>query len=150
MALLLLKLIFTTFTTLFNLISRIIFLGTARVLVLAIQALRVPGEALHVWLEQGAETMKEYLKYFLEQIVYQAVGYLISNGFGLVKQAVWESGGFSKELMAGLVEKMGTWVGKIMEDVPEMFEGFRELISAIVTDLWNNYVEAILYVKENA
>ena len=74
---------------------------------------------------------------------------MISTGFGVVKQAVFESGGFTRELVAGLVEKMSTWIGKMMEDLPEILEGLRELISTIVTDFWKNYVEAIVYVKEN-
>ncbi|KAL6340133.1 hypothetical protein AAG906_038968 [Vitis piasezkii] len=149
MAVLLLKFIFLTFNTLFNLISRTILLGTAHLLVLLIQALKIPGEALHIALEQAAETFKGYLNHFLEKIVYEVLISVISTGFGVVKQAVFESGGFTRELVAGLVEKMSTWIGKMMEDVPEILEGLRELISTIVTDFWKNYVEAIVYVKEN-
>ncbi|RVW59021.1 hypothetical protein CK203_107796 [Vitis vinifera] len=86
MAVLLLKFIFLTFNTLFNLISRTILLGTAHLLVLLIQALKIPGEALHIALEQAAETFKGYLNHFLEKIVYEVLISVISTGFGVVNK----------------------------------------------------------------
>lgn len=105
---------------------------------------------MQVVLEQVAAMIKGYMKVFIEQIVYEVLMSLMFNGFDVVKQAVMGSGGFTKEVVAGVVEQMSSWIGKMMEDVPEIMEGVKEVISTVMIDLWKNYVEAVVYVKENA
>ena len=105
---------------------------------------------MHVALEKVAETIKGYLKMFFEQVVYEVLISLMSTAFDAVKQAISGSGDFTKELLAGVVEQIRTWFGKMMENFPEILEAVREVISTVAIDLWKNYVEAIMFVKKNA
>ncbi|XWS31230.1 hypothetical protein CRYUN_Cryun23aG0059700 [Craigia yunnanensis] len=146
---LLLKLLFCIVSTLSNLVTRLIFSATAYFLVLLIQTLKVPGEALQGTLEQLVEAIKACFEYFLELII-QLISSLISSGFDLFIQAVTWSASVSAEVLGTLVEKTRTSLEELLTDIPEIAEGFSEMISTVVTDLWNNYKYALGNVTENA
>ena len=146
---LLLKVIFSIVSTLSNLVTRLIFSATAYLIVLLIHAFKVPGEALQGALEQLAEAIKACFEYVLELII-ELTGSLISSVFDLFIQVVTSSASVSAEAFGTLMEKTRTSLEELLTDIPEIAEGFSEMISTVVTDLWNNYKYALGYVTENA
>ncbi|XVF21325.1 hypothetical protein REPUB_Repub12eG0081300 [Reevesia pubescens] len=144
-----LNLIFFVVSTLSNLVTRLIFSATAYIVVLLIHAFKVPGEALQGALEQLAEAIKACFEYFLEMII-ELTGSLISSVFDLFIEAVTSSAAISGEAFGTLVEKTRTSLEELLTDLPDIAEGFSEMISTVVTDLWNNCKDALGYVTENA
>lgn len=55
---------------------------------------------------------------------------------------------FVKESKENFKEKTRSWLDGLLTDFPEVFDGFSEIISTMVTDLWNIYKDALGY--ENA
>jgi len=145
----LLKLVFYTISTITNLISRLIFSTTAYFLVVLIQAFKVPGEATKGIIEQAAEAIKSVLEYVLVLIV-DVIGTIISTIFDTIKGAAIESIVAGSSAMADLVEQTKTSLEGLLNDVPEIVEGFSEMVTKMISDLWNNCMEALGYVQENA
>ncbi|KAA8550573.1 hypothetical protein F0562_002257 [Nyssa sinensis] len=141
--------IFMAVSTLSNIISRIIFTATAYLLVLVIQSFKVPGQAIQGALEQLADVIKAFLEYFLE-LVLEVISTSISGLFDIITEGVSSSAVAAGTAIGGLVELMRTWLDGLLEGLPVAVEGFLEMISTMVTDLWNNYKDAIGYVTENA
>jgi phage-related protein len=149
MVIFLLKFIFLAITTLSNLISRLFFTTVANLLVLVIYGFRVPGEAMQGVLEQVGEAIKGCLEYVLELVV-EVVKYFISSFFDALIAAVTGSAAAAGSAAGDLVEKTRTSLEGLLKDLPEVMEGFLEMVSTIVSDLWNNYKDALGYVTENA
>ncbi|KAK8611729.1 hypothetical protein V6N13_131772 [Hibiscus sabdariffa] len=42
-----------------------------------------------------------------------------------------------------------TGIASLFAELPEIAEGFSEMVSTVVTDLWHNCMQALGYVKEN-
>ncbi|OMO66025.1 hypothetical protein CCACVL1_21313 [Corchorus capsularis] len=145
----LLKIIFYVVSTLSNLVTRLIFSATAYVVVLLIHAFKVPGEALQGALEQLAEAIKTCFEYLVELII-ELTASLISSGFNLIIEAVTSSASVSGTVFGTLVEKTKSSLEELLTGLPEIADGFSEMISTVITDLWNNYKYALGYVTENA
>lgn len=145
----LLKIIFFVVTTISNLVSRIIFATTAYLLVLLIHKLRVPGEAVHEVLEQVVEAIRGFTGYLFELIA-EATKTVVSNSFDLLKGSVTESAGATSSAIWGLLEKTRASLDEKLKHVPEVLEGFAEMVSSVVAGLWNSCREALTYVTENA
>lgn len=149
MAVFLLKLIFFAVNALSYLVSRLIFTVTAYLVVLIIQAFKVPGQAAQGALEQVAEAIKGCFEYFLA-LVMEAISSLISTAFDLLIEAVTGSASVTGSAIGGLVEKTRTSLDELLKDLPDLVDGFSEMISTMLTDLWNNYKDAVGYVTEKA
>lgn len=50
---------------------------------------------------------------------------------------------FVKESKENFKEKTKTWLDGLLTDFPEVFYGLSEIISTMVTDLWNIYKDAL-------
>ncbi|KAG2672586.1 hypothetical protein I3843_13G041400 [Carya illinoinensis] len=149
MVIFLLKIIFLAITTSWNLLTRLLFTAVANLLVVSIHAFKVPGEAARGALEQVAEALRGCLEYFLELLI-EAVKTLISTVFDALINGVSGSAVFAGSAIGGLVEQTRTNLEGLLTDVPELLESFSEMISTMVSDLWNNYKDALGYVTENA
>ncbi|KAJ4728429.1 Anti-sigma-I factor RsgI6 like [Melia azedarach] len=149
MVVFLLKFIFFFISTLSSLITRLIFSATAYLLVLFIQAFKVPGEAIQGALEQLADAIRSCFEYLWEILV-EAIGSLISSAFDLFIQAVTESAVSSVSAVSDLAEKTRGSFDGLLKYLPEIFEGVAEFISNIAANLWKNYIDALAYVTENA
>lgn len=143
-----LKFIFLAIITLSNLISKLLFTSIANLLVL-IQAFKVPGEALQGGLEQVGEALKGCLEYFLELLI-EVIMTIISTVFDVLINGATSSAAVTGSAIGGLVEKTRTSFEGLLNDFPEIMENFTEMVSTVVTDLWNNYKDALGYVTENA
>ncbi|KAK2662732.1 hypothetical protein Ddye_001306 [Dipteronia dyeriana] len=143
-----LNFIFCIITALSTLITRLIFSTTAYLLVLIIQAFKVPGEAIHGALEQLGDSIKACFESLL-QVLMEAIGSMISYGFDLLKEAVTESIVVTGSTMGGLAEITRNSLDEVIKSLPEIFNGFSEMLSTIVKDLWDNYIDALGYVTQN-
>ncbi|EEF31287.1 conserved hypothetical protein [Ricinus communis] len=149
MIIFLVKLICFAINTASNLVSRLIFRVTAYLLVLIIQGLRLPGEAAHGALQQIAEAIKTCFEYIME-LVMEMISSIISSSFDLLIEAVTGSASFTGSAIGGLVEKARTSFDGLLTDLPELAEEFSGMVSTAVTDLWDNYKDALRYITENA
>lgn len=146
MVLFLLKIIFLALTTVSNLISRVIFNVAAGLVLLLIQGLKVPGEAAKGAMEQF-KSSAEYLVEFVLEII----STVISSLFDLVKDGVLGSLSATGSAIGGLLEQTRDSMESLVKEVvSEVLEGFSEMVSTIVADLWNNYKAAVGYVAKNA
>ncbi|XAR60928.1 hypothetical protein NMG60_11034472 [Bertholletia excelsa] len=149
----LLNLICQTVTSFSNLISQLIFLAAANLVVVAIQAFKVPGEAAKVAIEETGELVKSCAEYLL-QFASEAISGLISAGFDLLKEGA--SGSVAAVLagLGGLVELTRKSVDGLFDALVEAFsgflQGFLEMIWTVIVDLWSNCMEAMRYVAQNA
>ncbi|CAI9297451.1 unnamed protein product [Lactuca saligna] len=145
----LINIIFSTITLMSNLLSRLLFNVTAYLLVIAIQGLKVPGEALQAGMEQISGLIKSCVEY-LFGIIMEVMSEIVGLAFDLVKEVVFGSVTATGAAVGGLVEKMRSGFDLLVEDIPAVMEGAMEMVTTMVTDLWNNYIEAQSYVTENA
>lgn len=147
MALFLLKLIFFAVSLISNLVSRLIFSTIAHLLVLLIQGFKLPGQAIHGALGQVSEVIKSCFEYFLG-LVMEAISTLISSFFDYLIESVTGSASVTTSTIGDLLEKTKTSLDALTDF--EVFEGVPEMIFNMAMDLWNNYVDALGYVAENA
>ncbi|KAL4571882.1 hypothetical protein LXL04_018649 [Taraxacum kok-saghyz] len=145
----LINIIFSTITLTSNFLSYLIFNLTAQLLVIAIRGLKVPGEALQGGMEQIAGLIKTCLEYLFE-IAMEVISEIVGLAFDLVKECVFGSVAATGAAAGGLLEKMRSGFDVVVEEIPAMMEGVMEMVTTMVTDLWNNYMEAQSYVTENA
>ena len=148
MAVFLLKFLFSVLSIICYFVSRCIFSTIAYLLVFFIQALKVPGQNAKGLLEQVTEYLKGFFEYFLELAV-EVITTIISTSFDLLKEGVMGSASVASSAIIGLVEQTRTSFEGLVKDLPDLLQGFSEMVSTIVTDLLNNCKDALGYVKEN-
>ncbi|PON75062.1 hypothetical protein PanWU01x14_044140 [Parasponia andersonii] len=144
----LLKIIFFILSTISYFVSRFIFSTIAYLLVFLIHTLKVPGENAKGLLEQVAEALKGFIQYTFDLAV-EAITTIVSMSFDHVKEGVMGSASVASSAVLGLVEQTKASFEGLVKDLPELWEGFSEMVSTIATDLWNNYKDALGYVREN-
>nr|GEY84333.1 extracellular ligand-binding receptor [Tanacetum cinerariifolium] len=127
------NLIFSTITLISNLVSRLLFSVTAYLLVIAIKGLKVPGEAMQSAMVQIGDLIKSCIEYLLE-IVMEVVSGIVGLVFDLVKDGIFGSVAATGAVAGGLVEKMRSGFGGLLEEVPEMMEGAVEMVTTMVAD----------------
>ncbi|KAF5810339.1 hypothetical protein HanXRQr2_Chr04g0168221 [Helianthus annuus] len=132
--LILINLIFSSITLISNILSRLLFTFTAYLLVIAIQGLKVPGEALQSAMEQFGGFIRSCVEYLFELFLESVFGSVAATGAAA----------------GGLVEKTRSAFQGLTEEIPTVVEGAVEMVTTMVTDLWNNYIDAQSYVTENA
>lgn len=148
MVLLLLNLVFLVLSMLLNVVSRLIFTAAAHLLVLTIQAFKLPGQAIQGALEQLGNVIRACLEYLVELGI-EATTALISSLFDLIKDGVSGSAAATGSAIGGLMENTRASFDSLIKDFPEVFEGFTELLATAATDQWNNCKDAIGYILEN-
>ncbi|OVA05641.1 hypothetical protein BVC80_7953g5 [Macleaya cordata] len=145
----LVKILFYAVSSFINIISLIIFSGAARLLVLVIHGLKIPGEGVHNLLEIVANFVKSLFEYLFEFLM-EMISNLVSTVLDLVKDAVFGSISSAGGSIMELIEKTKTALeGLSSEDFSSVVEGFSDMIWSVVTGLWENYKGALGYVKEN-
>ena len=148
MVLFLLNLVFLVLSLLLNVVSRLIFTTAAHLLVLTIQAFKLPGQAIQGALEQLGNVIRVCLEYLVELGI-EATTTLISSLFDLVKDGVSGSAAATGSAIGGLMENTRASFDSLIKDFPVVFEGFTELLATAATDQWNNCKDAIGYILEN-
>ncbi|KAK9726615.1 hypothetical protein RND81_05G227100 [Saponaria officinalis] len=143
------NLVFYTITAITNLITKVVFTTTAYFIVVMLQAFKAQGEATKGVLEQIGNIIRSILEYVFELII-DLITTLISTIFDKIKDGLVESIVSGASTAGDLLDQTKTSLEDLLKDVPEIIQGFSEMLVTLVTDLWNNYFEAIDYVKENA
>ncbi|KAL6952021.1 hypothetical protein U1Q18_033774 [Sarracenia purpurea var. burkii] len=149
MVLFLLNILFSAVSVISSLLFRLFFTVTAYLLVLVIQAFKVSGETAKGALDQVAEVIKSCVEYLVE-LALEATSSVVSAVFDAVKEGVSGSVAATGSAIGGLVEQTRDSLDGLVKGLAEVFVGFSEMISNIITDLWDNYREAVGYVTENA
>nr|DAD37118.1 TPA_asm: hypothetical protein HUJ06_007759 [Nelumbo nucifera] len=145
MAVVLIKAACWLLTTLTNLVSLLIFGGSARILVMLMQALRFPAGGISSTLGYVGDFVKSLLEYLLE-ILLDVIKTVISTAFdGLKDGASWVATGATSA-----VGELGNQMKDRAEKFPEILESLMEMIQTILNDLWDNCTDAIGYVWKNA
>ncbi|KAL9228356.1 hypothetical protein vseg_003946 [Gypsophila vaccaria] len=143
------NLVFYTISAFCNVITKVIFSTTAYFVVVMLQSFKVPGEATMGLLEQIAGIIRSILEYVLELLV-DVITTVISTIFDKIKDGIVESIVSGTSTAGELIEQTRTSLEGLLKDVPEIIQGFSDMIVSLVSDMWNNYFEAIEYAKENA
>ncbi|CAN1269415.1 hypothetical protein LINPERPRIM_LOCUS13576 [Linum perenne] len=149
MIIILIRLIFFTINTFTNIISFLILNITSSFLILILQGLRVPGQAVQTGLNHVAEGLKSVAQYFL-QLVWEALGSLVSAVIEAVFDAIIGSISATGSAVGGIVE-MARESAEVMvkEYLPEIGKEVSELAVKVVSDVLENYKDAIGLVVEN-
>ena len=148
MLVLLLRLIILALVTLWNLLTRLIFSSIASTILLLIQAIKVPSEAIHEGFQQVAGAIRACLEVIF-QLIMEAINLLLSAVFDLIKDSITRSVAATGSAVGGLAEKLKTSIEEGLKDLPELFEELSDLVSKMVKELWNNYMDSLAYVVEN-
>ncbi|CAN8258209.1 unnamed protein product [Cochlearia groenlandica] len=141
------NLIFSLVSLLSNSISYVIFHVTACSFVLFVQAFKIPGEAICALIKlvrDTAESCFPKLCELLVDLVYQVFTFL----FDLAKGRFLTLSDSILLKIGDVREKGMTWFDMFLKEWPKVFEGFIEMVSTIVSGLWNNYKDALYYVYQ--
>lgn len=149
MLVLLLKPITFLVATLWSLLTRLIFNTIAYTVVLLIQGLKSSGEGSLGIFQQVAEIIRACFEFIL-QLLIGSISSIVSLVFEAVKDVITGSVSATGSMAAELAEKLKTSFEESLKQVPELFEEVVHMMSNMVTDLWNNYKEAVGYVAGNA
>lgn len=149
MLVLLLKPITFLVATLWSLLTRLIFNTIAYTIVLLIQGLKSSGEGSLGIFQQVAEIIRACFEFIL-QLLIGSISSIVSLVFEAVKDVITGSVSATGSMAAELAEKLKTSFEESLKQVPELFEEVVHMMSNMVTDLWNNYKEAVGYVAGNA
>lgn len=148
MLIFLLKFILLAISLSLNLIFKLIFSAAAYILVFVIQAFKVPGDAIQIALDQFGNLIRTCVEYLVE-LVTEAVSILISSFFDLLRDWILESITATGSSIRELMDSARTSFVAFLDDIPDLVEGFAEMIAAALNDLWNNYKDAAGFVTEN-
>ncbi|KAG5567216.1 hypothetical protein RHGRI_002692 [Rhododendron griersonianum] len=143
MVLVLLNFVFSAVTAITNLLSRLILTATACLLVLVIQALKLSGGAMKVAIEQ----LSAFAESFFVSLV-EGIGNIFSTLFDLSKERISNSADAIGSALGVLMEQTGNSVVGLLNGLALVFEGFVGMVSTIITDLWNNLMDATGYERE--
>lgn len=149
MLVLLLKPITFLVTTLWSLLTRVIFNTIAYTIVLFIQGLKSSGEGSLGIFQQVADIIRVCFEFIL-QLLIGSINSIVSLVFDAVKDIITGSVSATGSMVAELAEKMKTSFEESLKEVPELFEEVFDMVSNMVSELWNNYKEAVGYVTGNA
>ncbi|KAK2360483.1 hypothetical protein QL285_085748 [Trifolium repens] len=149
MLVLLLKPITFVVITLWSLLTRLIFNTIAYTIVLLIQGLRSSGDGSLGIFQQFAEIIKTCFEFIL-QILIDSISSIVSLVFDVLKDIITGSVSATGSMAAELAEKLKTSFEESLEQLPELIGEISDMMSNMVTELWNNYKEAVEYVTGNA
>uniref|UniRef100_A0A803KQ48 Uncharacterized protein n=1 Tax=Chenopodium quinoa TaxID=63459 RepID=A0A803KQ48_CHEQI len=145
----LIKLIFLIINTFCNIITKVLFSTTAYFVVLIIHALKVPGDATKGILEQAADAFRSVLESVFGFII-EVIITIISTIFDKIKDGIIESIVSGSSAIGEMIDQTKNSFEGLLNDVPEIIQGFSEMIVTMITDLLNNSMEALGIVQENA
>ncbi|WJX81608.1 hypothetical protein P8452_64469 [Trifolium repens] len=149
MLVLLLKPITFVVITLSSLLTRLIFNTIAYAIVLLIQGLRSSGDGSLGIFQKLAEIIKTCFEFIL-QILIDSISSIVSLAFDVLKDTITGSVSATGSIAAELAEKLKTSFEESLKQLPELIEEISDMMSNMVTELWNNYKEAVEYVTGNA
>ncbi|KAL9239152.1 hypothetical protein vseg_013500 [Gypsophila vaccaria] len=145
----LLNLVFHTLNTIINVITKVILSTTTYFLVVMLQALKVPGEATKGILDQVAGLIRSMVVYIFE-VTINMINTLIVTVIEKISDGIVGTIVLGVSATGYMIDQTKSSLEALLKDVPRIIQGFAEMIFTLVCDLWNNYFEAVEYVKKNA
>ncbi|MED6184571.1 hypothetical protein PIB30_048652 [Stylosanthes scabra] len=145
---LLLRLIIFSLLTLWSFLTRLIFSSIASTIVLLIQAIKVPSEAIHGGFQLVAEALRACLEAIF-QLIIEAINLLLSSLFDAIKESIKGSMSATGSAIGEVAEKLKTSIEEGLQNLPELIEDLTDFASKVVQELWNNYVDSVAQVMEN-
>lgn len=145
----LIKLIFAIINTFCNVITKVIFSTTAYFVVLIIHAFKVPGEATKGILEEAAGALRSFIEYAFELII-EVIKYILFAIFDKIKDGIIESIVSGSSALGEIIEQTKNSFEGLLNDVPEIIQGFSEMIVTMISDFLSNSMGALGIVQENA
>uniref|UniRef100_A0A803LNJ3 Uncharacterized protein n=1 Tax=Chenopodium quinoa TaxID=63459 RepID=A0A803LNJ3_CHEQI len=109
----------------------------------------VPGEATKGILEQAADAFRSVLESVFGFII-EVIITIISTIFDKIKDGIIESIVSGSSALGEMMDQTKNSFEGLLNDVPEIIQGFSEMIVTMITDLLNNSMEALGIVQENA
>ncbi|KAJ6390001.1 hypothetical protein OIU77_024266 [Salix suchowensis] len=111
---------------------------------------RLPSQAVQGGLQLIADATRACFELVLEFIV-EKISSSTTAAFDLLIEGISASAALTGSALEGLVEKTRNSLHGVLENsLSQLAEDFGEMISAIMTALWNNYKDAVRYFTENA
>lgn len=104
---------------------------------------------MKVAIEQLSEGIKSFTESFFVSLV-EVIGNFFSTLFDLIKEGISVSADAIGSALGVLMEQTGNSVVGLLKGLALVFEGFAGMVSTIITDLWNNLMDATGYVTKNA
>ncbi|MED6219601.1 hypothetical protein PIB30_037218 [Stylosanthes scabra] len=148
MLVLLLRLIIFSLLTLWSFLTRLIFSSVASTIVLLIQAIKVPGEAIHGGFQLLAEALRACLEAIF-QLIIEAINLLLSSLFDAIKESIKGSMSATGSAIGEVAEKLKTSIEEGLQNFPELIEELTDFASKVIQELWNNYVDSVAQVIEH-
>ncbi|KAL1340896.1 hypothetical protein HN51_027398 [Arachis hypogaea] len=148
MLVLLLRLIIFSLLTLCSLLTHLIFSFIASAIVLLIQAIKVPSEAIHGGFQLVAEALRACLDVMF-QLIIEGISLLLSSLFDAIKESIKGSMSATGSAIGEVAEKLKTSIEEGLQNLPELIEELADFVSKVVQELWNNYVDSVAQVLEN-
>ncbi|CAI8612512.1 unnamed protein product [Vicia faba] len=110
--------------------------------------LKSSGEGSLGIFQQVAEIIRACFEFIL-QLLIGSINSIVSLVFDAVTDIITGSVSATGSMAAELAEKLKTSFEESLKQVPELIEEVFDMMSNMVTDLWNNYKEAVGYVTGN-
>lgn len=95
------------------------------------------------------EQLSAFAESFFVSLV-EVIGNIFSTLFDLSKEGISNSAAAIESALGVLMEQTGNSVVGLLNGLALVFEGFVGMVSTIITDLWNNLMDATGYVTKNA
>ncbi|KAL9239153.1 hypothetical protein vseg_013500 [Gypsophila vaccaria] len=114
-----------------------------------LQALKVPGEATKGILDQVAGLIRSMVVYIFE-VTINMINTLIVTVIEKISDGIVGTIVLGVSATGYMIDQTKSSLEALLKDVPRIIQGFAEMIFTLVCDLWNNYFEAVEYVKKNA
>jgi len=141
------NLIFLTISLLSSSISYVIFHVAACSFVLFVQTFKIPGEAINALIKLVRDTAESFVPK-LCKVVVDVITEVFTILFDLAKGRVIRISDSISLNIGDVREKGMPWFDQFLKEWPKVFEGFIDMLSTMVSGLWNNYKGALYYVYQ--
>lgn len=139
------NLIFSTVSFLSNSISYVIFHVAACFFCLFVQTFKIPGEAIYALIKLVRDTSESCLLK-LCKLGFDVISEMFTTLIDLAKGHVMRISDSISLTIGNVSEKGMPWLNQFLEEWPKVLYGFIEMVLTVVSDLWNNYKDALYYV----
>lgn len=141
------NLIFLTVSFLCNTISYVIFHVAACSFVLFVKTFKIPGEAVYALIKLVRDTAESCFPK-LCKLVIDVINEVFTILFDLAKGRVMRISDSISLTIGDVREKGMPCFDQFLKEWPKVFEGLIEMVSTVVSGLWNNYKDALYYVYQ--
>lgn len=148
MVLFLLRIIIGSLVSSIELATFIVFRGVPLFLVALIRFLKLPGQAIDSLLDRIADLLGAVAEYAI-RLLADVIQSVVSTFFEALSSTVEGTYELASSGVVVILEKAKEGVEELLEILPELIEGAAEMVGRVLLSIWENYKDAIGYVREN-